>query len=177
MSKKPQKTNQSMAKGKKYYHSESSQLGSRNWVFKEGEQKLTKYADTPIIRHVKVKGDKTPFDGDTVYWATRMGRSTDLNKGEAKLLKNQKGKCNHCGRIFKDDDVWEIDHIEPKSLNGKNSYSNLQLLHIYCHDQKTRKDGSLNRGIHDKNQVREERNEGKLSRSVLQTSKSREGLV
>jgi RNA-directed DNA polymerase len=135
---------------KKYYHSESSQLGSRNWVFKEGEQKLITYADTPIIRHIKVKGDKTSFDGDTVYWATRMGRSTDLSKGEAKLLKIQKGKCNHCGTMFKEEDVWEIDHIIPKSLGGSESYNNLQLLHAHCHDQKTRKDGSLNRGTHDK---------------------------
>lgn len=161
----------------KYYKSESSQLGSRNWVFKEGNQTLITYADTPIIRHIKVKEDKTPFDGDTVYWATRMGRSTDLSKSEATLLKKQKGKCNHCGRTFKEDDVWEIDHIEPKSLNGKNSYSNLQLLHVYCHDQKTRKDGSLNRGTHDKCQVREERYEVKVSRTVLKTSKSREGLA
>jgi RNA-directed DNA polymerase len=79
--------------------------------------------------------------------------------------------------MFKDGEAWEIDHIKPKSLNGKNSYNNLQLLHIYCHDQKTRNDGSLNRGIHDKNQVEEERNEVKVSRSVLKTSKSREGLA
>jgi RNA-directed DNA polymerase len=158
---------------KKYYH----KVGNRNWVFKEGEQKLIVHADTPIVRHIKVRGDKSPFDGDTVYWATRLGRSVELSKSEAKLLKNQKGKCNHCGRMFKDGDAWEIDHIQPKSLNGKNSYNNLQLLHIYCHDQKTKCDGSLNRGIHDKDQVREERNEGKLSRSVLKTSQRGDSLA
>jgi RNA-directed DNA polymerase len=161
----------------KYYHSESSQLGNRNWVFKEGEQKLIKYADTQIIRHIKVKGDKSPFDGDTIYWANRLGRSVDLSKSEAKLLKVQKSKCNHCGRTFMEGDRWEIDHIKPKSLGGGNSYSNLQLLHVHCHDQKTRNDGSLNRGIHDKNQVKEERYEVKVSRTVLKTSKSREGLA
>jgi RNA-directed DNA polymerase len=161
----------------KYYHNEKSHLGSRNWVFEEGEQKLIKYSDTPIKRHIKVKGNKSPFDGDTVYWATRLGRSKELNKSEAKLLKKQKGKCNQCGGTFKEDDAWEIDHIIPKSLGGKNTYDNLQLLHVHCHDQKTRKDGSLKKGIHDKNQVREERCEVKVSRTVLKTSQRGDSLA
>ena len=37
----------------------------------------------------------------------------------------------------------EIDHIIPKSLGGKDKYTNLQLLHRHCHDKKTATDGSL----------------------------------
>jgi RNA-directed DNA polymerase len=106
-----------------------------------------------------------------------LGRSLELSKSEAKLLKTQKGKCNYCGRTFKEDDEWEIDHIIPKSLGGKNSDDNLQLLHVHCHDQKTRNDGSLKKGIHDKNQVREERCEVKVSRTVLKTSQRGDSLA
>ena len=55
----------------------------------------------------------------------------------SKLLKKQKTKCNHCGLIFRDGDVWEVDHIIPRSLGGTNGDNNLQLLHRHCHDTKT----------------------------------------
>ncbi len=50
----------------------------------------------------------------------------------------------YCGLTFRDGDVWEVDHITPKSLGGNNWYDNLQLLHRHCHDMKTVFDGSLN---------------------------------
>jgi RNA-directed DNA polymerase len=92
-------------------------------------------------------------------------------------LQGEKPGFDFLGFNVRQYDEWEIDHIKPKSLNGKNSHDNLQLLHIYCHDQKTRKDGSLNRGIHDKNQVREERGEAKVSRHVLKTSQRGDPLA
>lgn len=158
----------------RYFHQVVTKDSVRNWVFKEGNQTLLVHADTKIERHVKVKGEKSPYDGNTVYWASRLGRSKELDTSTSKLLKHQKGKCSHCGATFREGDIMEIDHILPKSLGGENSYSNLQLIHAHCHDQKTSDDGSLKRGIHDKNQVREERYEAKASRTVLQTSSSRE---
>lgn len=166
----------------KYYHSETSQLGSRNWVFKEGKETLITHADTPIVRHIKVKGSNSFFNGDNIYWATRLGRSIDLRKNEATLLKKQKGKCNHCGGLFREGDLWETDHIKPKSNGGSNSYSNLQLLHAHCHDQKTKLDGSNRHKFHkqgtqDKSQVGEEPYEAKVSRPVLKTSGYREVIA
>lgn len=166
----------------KYYHSETSQLGSRNWVFKEGKETLITHADTPIVRHIKVKGSNSFFNGDNIYWATRLGRSIDLRKNEATLLKKQKGKCNHCGGLFREGDLWEIDHIKPKSNGGTNSYSNLQLLHAHCHDRKTKLDGSNRhkshkQGTQDKSQVGEEPYEAKVSRPVLKTSGYREVIA
>ena len=133
---------------KKYWHSK----GKRKWIFsvettnQKGERELRElisHARTPIVRHVKVKDTNSPFDGNMVYWASRMGKHPEMNTNKAKLLKRQKGKCNHCGHYVKDGDVLEIDHIIPTSLGGKNVYKNLQLLHRHCHDQKTRTDGSL----------------------------------
>lgn len=94
------------------------------------------------MRHIKVKGNKSLFDGDFIYWSSRRGKHPGVSTSIAKLLKKQKGKCNHCGLYFKDEDVIEKDHIIPKSQGGEDKYSNLQLLHGHCHDEKSRTDGS-----------------------------------
>jgi RNA-directed DNA polymerase len=86
---------------------------------------------------VKVKGDKSPFDGDLVYWSSRLGTHPELPSRTAKLLKQQKGKCAWCGLSFQDWDVMEVDHINPKALGGRDEWKNLQLLHRHCHDKKT----------------------------------------
>lgn len=102
--------------------------------------KLAKHAETPIMRHIKVKGDSSPYDGDWVYWSARMGKHPEVNKSTATLLKQQKGKCTHCGLFFKDGDLLETDHIIPKTKGGKDTYDNLQVLHRHCHDTKTATD-------------------------------------
>ncbi len=92
------------------------------------------------------------------------------------MLKTQKGKCIHCGLYFTPTDIVEVDHIQPRSLGGKDEYKNLQLLHKHCHGTKTENDGSLNRKYYSnpfwicilkKDEDIKERNEAKVSRSVL----------
>ena len=92
----------------------------------------------------------------------------------AKLIKKQKGKCPHCGLHFTSEDLLEVDHIVPKIKGGKDTYSNLQLLHRHCHDTKTASHGSFHKNqkdpserIHDKDGVIEEPDEMKVSRPVL----------
>ena len=118
-------------------------IGNRNWAF----GKLIEHAKTPITRHVKVKGDQSPFDGDKTYWTNRGQKYSGLNKRQQQLFKQQKGKCIYCNSQFTIEDLntIEIDHIKPKALGGTNDWKNLQLLHRHCHDSKTAKDGSLKR--------------------------------
>jgi RNA-directed DNA polymerase len=113
------------------------------WTFstKDGLT-LWKHADTVIKRHTLVKPDKSPYDGDWVYWSTRRGKDIETPTRVAKLLKKQKGKCPHCGLYFNSNDLLEVDHIIPRSKGGKDEYKNLQLLHQHCHDEKSRHDGS-----------------------------------
>ncbi|MBL1208191.1 group II intron reverse transcriptase/maturase [Geminocystis sp. GBBB08] len=132
----------------KYWQSDYSNGKMRNWCFGTQEKgsikyKLLKHADTPIVRHVKVKGNKSLFDGDLMYWCSRLGKHPEMSNQKASLMKRQKGKCNHCGLYLKDGDIVEIDHVIPKSLGGGNENTNLQLLHRHCHDSKTATDGSL----------------------------------
>ncbi|PNW57413.1 UNVERIFIED_CONTAM: group II intron reverse transcriptase/maturase [Euhalothece sp. KZN 001] len=105
-----------------------------------GTHELRKHAWTPIERHVKVEGTKSPYDGDWRYWSKRRGEYPGITKRNAKLMKRQKGKCARCGLYFKDGDVEEVDHIIPKVEGGKDNYKNLQLLHRHCHHKKTAED-------------------------------------
>lgn len=89
---------------------------------------------------IKIRGTKSPFDGDNLYWAVRMASYNRLPTRVAKLLKRQKGICPYCQTKFYIKSVMEIDHIKPKALGGKDVYNNLQLIHKYCHIQKTRID-------------------------------------
>ncbi len=111
----------------------------------EGKQAcwLSSHARTPIVRHRMIKANRSPFDGDLIYWSIRLGAHPEMEKTIAKLLKNQDGQCAYCRQYFIDGDLLEKDHKLPRSLGGKNSYSNLQLLHRHCHDKKTANDGSL----------------------------------
>jgi RNA-directed DNA polymerase len=132
---------------KRYWHT----VDDDNWVFgyrdKKGNLKtLMKHSEKEIVRHTKVEGTRSPYDGDWVYWSTRMGRYCEVDRYTAHLLKQQKGKCNHCGLNFKHGDLIEQDHIIPKSKGGKEKLDNYQLLHRHCHDVKTATDGSNNRG-------------------------------
>jgi RNA-directed DNA polymerase len=96
------------------------------------------FAETPIIRHTKITGDRSVYDNDFIYWLQR-GQVLDnkfRSKSMLRLLKTQSGRCNICGLNFIPGDIIEVDHIQPKKLGGKDEYSNLQLLHGHCHDQK-----------------------------------------
>nr|MDZ8286661.1 group II intron reverse transcriptase/maturase [Nostoc sp. ChiSLP01] len=163
---------------KKYWHT----ICWDNWVFSTPQKgknpmRLLDHADTPIIRHVKVKGEASPYNGDLIYWSSKMGTHPEMPKTVATLLKKQKGKCTHCGLYFKTEDLLEVDHIIPRSKGGKNEYKNLQVLHKHCHDTKTAKDGLAGSMHLDKHQITEEPDEVKVSRPVLKTSRSGDGAA
>lgn len=136
-------------KGKKWLANKYWQtIGGDNWVFATRQKgknpmRLHKHGETPIIRHEKVNGEFSPYNGNLIYWSLRMGKHPEAKKRVATLLKMQKGKCTHCGLFFREEDVMEIDHIIPKKLGGNNTYKNLQILHKHCHDRKTAVDGSV----------------------------------
>ena len=124
----------------KYY----TKIGNRNWIFatREGNAnplRLLFHSSfcSSSTDYVKVKGDKSPYDGNLIYWSSRMGRHPEMPTSKAIRLKKQKGKCNWCGLHFREGDVLEEDHIIATALDGKNEYENLQLLHAHCHDAKT----------------------------------------
>ncbi len=80
-------------------------------------------------RHVMVKGDKSPFDGDLIYWSKR---SSKLYHGlTSKLLAKQNHTCGYCGLRFTDDEKVHLHHIDGNHNNWKDK--NLTVIHQSCH--------------------------------------------
>ena len=133
--------------GKTYHY--NGRTYQDNWILygkEKGSDEKTRETFLPRLswvsssKWVKVKNTKSPFDGDHVYWATRMASYNRLPTRVSKLLKLQKGVCPYCQTRFNFDSVMEVDHIQPRALGGKDTYANLQLLHRHCHIKKTRTD-------------------------------------
>ncbi|WP_264722941.1 group II intron maturase-specific domain-containing protein [Wolbachia endosymbiont (group A) of Sphecodes monilicornis] len=101
-----------------------------NWRFMTSNGKyLIKHGDHAIKRHIKVRGAKSPYDGDWIYWSSR--RVPDKSLRVIKLLKMQQGKCNYCQLYFRSEDIIEVHH-QDKNRNN-NTIGNLSLLHGHCH--------------------------------------------
>ena len=100
--------------------------------FSDGKASLAKYADTPIKRHVKVQGDKSPYDGDWAYWIDRLGRDPSKPNRVITLLKRQASRCMLCELRFMTEDLLEIRHRNGN--HNDNAPANLVLLHGHCHD-------------------------------------------
>jgi RNA-directed DNA polymerase len=111
---------------RKYWRVDEGQ----GWVFQptNSDKRLARHDHTPIQRHVKVQGQRSPYDGDWLYWSRRLGRHPDIPALVAILLKRQQGKCDECGLYFLDGDPLEVDHIVPNWIRGNDALVNLQLL-------------------------------------------------
>ena len=89
-------------------------------------------------KHVKIKGDKSPFDGDYIYWGNRLSKYSGLASSMITMMNSQKNKCSICKQTFVLGERLEVDHIIPKSSGGSNNPTNLQLVHRICHVEKSR---------------------------------------
>ncbi len=81
-------------------------------------------------KHVNVKGNKSPFDGNIVYWTERNSKLYD---GEtSKALKRQNHACGECGLKCTSDEQVHLHHIDGNHNNQK--VKNLVAIHESCHD-------------------------------------------
>ncbi len=81
-------------------------------------------------KHVNVKGEKSPFDGDLTYWSERNSKLYD---GEtSKALKRQNHTCVACGLKFLTDERVHLHHVDANHANWKKN--NLIAIHESCHD-------------------------------------------
>jgi RNA-directed DNA polymerase len=117
-----------------------------------GQPRLHQHDRTPIRRHVKVKGSRSPFDGDWLYWSTRQGRSPVISPRVARLLKKQLGRCIECGLFFRDGELLD--------LSGRS------LLHRHCPESIEAESIPPQRTFDNGHEV-EEPYDGTLSRTVL----------
>ncbi len=97
----------------------------------EGSLKLIRHIEKPIKRHIQIQRNKSPYDGDWVYWSKRRGNYPGKPSTVAHLLKEQRGKCPHCNLNFFSDDLLEVHHKDKNRKNNRRT--NLEVLHKHCH--------------------------------------------
>lgn len=82
-----------------------------------------------IHKFINVRQDKSPFDGDIIYWTKRNSK---LYYGlTVTLLKRQTHICKHCGLYFLEDQRVHLHHIDGNHENWK--LKNLMVIHRTCH--------------------------------------------
>lgn len=131
--------------------------GNRTWALgarakdgngKERTVELVRASDTPIRRHVKIKGNANPYEPAwEEYFEERLTRTMEESlkgsKSPRSPWRNQKGTCPIRGEPITKETGWNIHHILPKAQGGTDKASNLVLLHQNRHRQRHSRNGEL----------------------------------
>jgi RNA-directed DNA polymerase len=125
--------------------------GTNPWVFGAPDgPRLVAHASTPLRRHVLVRREASPYDGNGAYGARRLGRPPERSASKARLLQRQQGRGAWCGQYFTAlGDLLESDHGIPRSRGGSAAPANRQLLPAPGHDANTAVDGSHRPPLHE----------------------------
>jgi len=140
-----------LVRGWRQYHKYCKMDGSRNslwhinhraWKVFNKETKLDKHQVSSLIKkafpavpnsengHINVKGNKSPYDGDMVYWSERKSKLyTDMT---SEALKRQKHSCKSCGLKFIGEERIHLHHVDGNHQNWKSK--NIVAIHGSCHD-------------------------------------------
>jgi group II intron reverse transcriptase/maturase len=79
--------------------------------------------------YFKIRGNKSPFDGDTTYWINRMNKKYDRTRSS--LIKSQDTKCPMCNLRLRVTDEIHVHHVNRNHSDSR--WQNLQVLHRACH--------------------------------------------
>ena len=140
-----------MVRGWRNYHRYCKMNGARNSLYSiesrafkvfNKEQKQNRYTSKKLLdtafpsvpyaesKHVNVKGDKSPYDGDMTYWSERNSKLYDGNT--SKTLKKQHHSCVSCNLKFVGEERVHLHHVDGNHGNWKQN--NLVVIHESCHD-------------------------------------------
>ena len=76
-------------------------------------------------RFVNVKGKKSPYDGDIIYWSQRNSKLYDNHTSKA--LKRQSHSCHACGLRFTGEEKVHLHHVDGNH-NKESSRNNFGFL-------------------------------------------------
>ena len=140
-----------VVRGWRNYHRFCKMDGTRNSLFHiqnrafrvfNKETKQNRYTSKQLLdkafpavpysenKHINVKGEKSPYDGDLTYWSERNSKLYD--DITSKALKRQNHKCGHCGLKLLNDEKVHLHHVDANHNNWKPK--NLLAIHESCHD-------------------------------------------
>ncbi|WP_256090893.1 group II intron maturase-specific domain-containing protein [Nostoc sp. KVJ20] len=109
------------------------------WVF--GDKRtgfyLIKFSWFNIQRHQLVLGRSSPDDSTLKdYWKEReKAKASNHPKSIQKIAEKQGHVCPVCGQSLYNGEEIHKHHKFPRNKGGLDTYSNLELVHIYCHHQ------------------------------------------
>lgn len=110
-----------------------------SWVFgdKHTGKYLTKFSWNKIERHTLIKGKASPDDPEQMeYWKIReKARAKELTPSYQKIAAKQRYQCPECGETLFNGEEIHKHHVIPRHQGGKDTYSNLRLVHLPCHQQ------------------------------------------
>ena len=81
-------------------------------------------------KHINVRGNKSPYDGDITYWSERKSKLYDGHTSKA--IKKQIHSCKACGLKFVGEERIHLHHVDGNHSNWEKS--NLVAVHESCHD-------------------------------------------
>lgn len=133
-------------KGKKWVSKRYfTKLKNRKWIFfaKDRDDKLHhifKASTIPIKRHIPIRSTLNPYAKEDELYFERRNDQIMLDKVRGKkrleiLFRRQKSICPICQQKITKESGWNVHHIHPIYLGGKNTLDNLVMLHPVCHVQ------------------------------------------
>jgi RNA-directed DNA polymerase len=123
----------------RYFKPDKTGQSKNNWILTDPitNNQLKKVSWVPIVRHVQIKHDYSPFNKNLKgYFEKRDTKEFDRNNVayRQKLAKKQKYKCSLCSKSIADKtEGLELHHKIPRIKGGGNEYKNIELVHISCH--------------------------------------------
>jgi 5-methylcytosine-specific restriction endonuclease McrA len=81
-------------------------------------------------KFVNVQGEKSPYNGDLIYWSERNSKLYD--GATAEMLRKQHHSCGRCGLKLTSEERVHLHHIDGNHKNWKRT--NLMAVHESCPD-------------------------------------------
>jgi RNA-directed DNA polymerase len=123
------------------YWGRLNQQRQDDWVFgdKRTGQYLLKFSWFPIVRHTLVRDRASPDDPSLggYWWGRRKQSGNTMPPSDRKLAEAQNWKCSVCGEALDNGEGLQRHHRIPRAEGGADSYSNRELVHVFCHQQLT----------------------------------------
>jgi group II intron reverse transcriptase/maturase len=140
----------SVVRGWRQYHKNCKMDGSRNSLYHiqkrafkvfNQEKNQNRYSSKKLLdiafpkvpysenKHINVKGEKSPYDGDIAYWSKR--NSILYEGATSKALKRQSHSCSSCGLKFVGEQRVHLHHVDGNHQNWRDK--NLVAIHQSCH--------------------------------------------
>jgi RNA-directed DNA polymerase len=114
-----------------------------DWVFgdKHSGRYLLKFSWFKIERHELVRGRSSPDDPDLrdYWWERQKVNAKHLSDGDIDMANDQGWVCRLCGMNLINGEELHRHHKVPRAMNGSNARSNRELVHLYCHQQETKR--------------------------------------